>query len=346
MDLKEYLTDYSLRADKTLRKFFSERKKEASKIDSLSVEVMSSLENFIYGGKKVRGALTVLGYQMVGGKDFSRILPVSIAVEIMHSSLLIHDDFIDNDKFRRGKPTLHEIYSKGNTGHYGASIALIIGDLGIFLSNQLIAESNFKSDLKIKALIEFQKLLVNTGYGEILDIAFDKRENLSWDEILKVRIYKTAHYTFVMPLAIGAILGGASEDVLKNIEKYGGPVGVGFQIRDDILGVFGDTKITGKSNESDIKEGKSTFLYVKATELAKKSDKEFLHKWYGSKNLTKTKIEKVRELIKEIGALDYSQNLALKLAKEGKAYIPKMTQNSKYREILSNLADFVVTRDK
>lgn len=346
MDLNKYLGEYSEQADRYLKKYFSEKRKEASKIDPLAVEVLTTLENFIYGGKKVRGALTVLGYQMTGGKNFHAILPVSIAVEILHSSLLIHDDFVDNDKFRRGKPTVHEIYSRGNTDHYGASIALIIGDVGIFLSNQLLAESNFDSDLKIKAIVEFEKLLVNTGQGEILDIAFDKKKSLSWDDILKVRIYKTADYTFVMPLTVGAILGLADNKVLEGIRKYAEPVGVGFQIRDDILGVFGDSKVTGKSNESDIIEGKFTFLYVKALELANKNEKQFLKKWYGSKDLNKSKIEEIRQIIKKVGALDNSQNLALDLAIEGKSHISILTQEKEYQAILSSLADFVVTRDK
>ncbi|KKQ97872.1 MAG: Polyprenyl synthetase superfamily [Candidatus Woesebacteria bacterium GW2011_GWB1_39_12] len=346
MDVKKYLSDYSEEADLYLSNYFSQKRKEASGIDPLTVNVLNTLENFIQGGKKVRGALTVLGYKMVGGKKIDDILPVSCAIEIMHSSLLIHDDFIDHDNFRRGKPTVHRIYAKENSEHYGASIALIIGDVGIFLSNQILADSSFNPKLIIRAFHEYEDLLVNTGYGEILDIAFDKKTSISWDDILKIRKYKTAHYTFVMPLTVGAVLGGADSRVLSGIKNYGEPIGIGFQIRDDILGVFGDPKVTGKSNESDIKDGKRTFLSTKAMELVSSSDKEFLKKYYGSKGLRKKEVIKIKNIIKTSGALEYSQNLALNLAEKGKKYIHKVSKDEGSQKILAEFANFVVTRDK
>jgi len=346
MDAKSYLEDYAKQAGKYLKKFFAEKSKEASKIDKLAVEVLGTLENYISGGKKIRGALTVLGYQITGGKRTRDILPVSAAVEIVHSALLIHDDFIDKDRFRRGKPTVHEIYAKGNSEHYGASIALIIGDIGIFLSNQILASSNFDAKMIIKATSEFENLLIKTGYGEILDIAFDSKKSTTWGDILKVRTYKTAYYTIVMPLTVGAILGGAKDKTLKAIENYGVPVGIAFQLADDILGVFGKSDKTGKSSESDIREGKKTLLFVKALELARDKERQFLLKWYGSDKLDKNKIEKIRQAIKDSGSLDYSRKLAEEMAEKGKKYIPKITGNLQFRETLSSLADFMVYRSK
>jgi len=346
MDLKLYLSDYSRDADNFIKTYFADKRKRAAKIDPLAVKVLTTLENFLYGGKKVRGALTVLGYRMAGGKNVKDILPVSIALEIMHSSLLIHDDFIDHDDFRRGKPTVHRIYAKGQSEHFGASIAVIIGDVGIFLSNQILADSSFDSDLITNAFNKYEELLINTGYGEILDIVFDKKKNITWNDILKVRKYKTAHYTFVMPLTVGAVLAAAEEKTLINIKKYGEPVGIGFQIRDDILGIYGDPDVTGKSNESDIKEGKKTFLLIKALDMADKENKAYLGKWYGSAELKTKETNKIREIIKNCGAYDYSQKLALDLATEGKKYVSQITIRKEYQNILNDFADFVVTRDK
>lgn len=346
MNSKKYLAEHRRTADKFLKEFFAKKRKEAKKIDPLAVKVLNSLEEYIAGGKKVRGALTLLGYQAAGGKKKKDIIPVSAAVEIIHSSLLIHDDFIDKDKMRRGKPTVHELYSKQNSKHYGASIALMIGDVGFFLSHQLIANSRFETSKIVKAMSELERLLINTGYGEVLDIAFDFKEKITWDDMLKVRLYKTAHYTFVLPLTIGTTLGEAKKGVFKAIKDYGESVGLAFQIRDDILGVFGDPEITGKSNESDIKEGKKTLLYTKALEMADRKGRDFIKKWYGSRALTKRKIEKIRKIIKNSGALNYSSSLAEELVEKGKRSIPEITKSKKYQEIFSSLADYIVKREK
>lgn len=346
MSSLSFLSDYRKNSKDFFTEYFKVKKEEAKKIDQLTFDAVEKLENYIEGGKKVRGALTVLGYKAAGGKKQKDIIPVSAAAEILHSSLLIHDDFIDHDEVRRGKPTMHKLYSKGKNDHYGASIALIVGDLGLFMGHHLLIDSSFDADKKIKAAKELDNLLINTAYGEILDIAFDQKDKLTWDEIFKVRKLKTADYTFSLPLKIGAILGGAEEKTLKAIDRYGEPVGIAFQVRDDVLGVYGDPGVTGKSNESDIREGKKTFLFTKATEMAEDKDRKFLEEWYGSENLTKEKMQKIRKIVKDSGALQYSENLAQELVKKGVAEIPKITKDKKYQQILEGLAEYMIKREK
>lgn len=346
MSSLNFLADYRETSKDFFKNYFREKKKEARKIDPLILEAIKNLEEYIHGGKKVRGALTVLGYKAAGGEKEKEIIPVSAAAEIIHSSLLIHDDFIDRDGVRRGKPTLHKIYADKESKHYGDSIAIIIGDLGFYLGHKLVAESNFTPAKKIRSLVTLDSLLINTGYGQVLDITLDKKENLEWEDIFKVRKLKTADYTFALPLKIGAILAGADKKVLGAIKKYGEPVGIAFQIKDDILGVFGDPKVTGKSNESDIKEGKKTFLFAKAAEMSAKKGKDYLEKWYGSEKLDKKKTEKIREIIRESGALGYSEELARKLVKEGKESVSQITKNKKYQKTLAQLADYMVERKK
>jgi len=345
MDAVKYLKDYILKAEPLFTDFFRKERAIARNIDPLAVEVVDNLERFLQGGKKVRGALTVLGYQSVGGKKINNILPVSMAVELMHSSLLIHDDFIDNDLYRRGKPTIHSLYSRKYSPHYGASIALIVGDLGIFLSHKILAGSKFDPVLIRKAILTYEKLLVNTGQGEIMDIAFDFKKNATWDDVRKVRIYKTSHYTFAMPLSLGAILGGANDAVLDAIMKYSEPVGIAFQIIDDLLGIFGDTKLTGKSNNSDIKEGKITLVYLKAFENANNFQRNFMKKWYGNKNISADKIDEIKNIIEETGSFQKCRNIACELVVEGKRYTKGITTDKKILEVLNSLADFTVERN-
>lgn len=338
LDIKRLLADYSGKSEDFLKKFFDEKKKEAAKIDPEIVRALEIFEDYSSGGKKVRGALTVLGYKMVGGRDFQAILPVSLGIELLHNFLLIHDDIIDKDALRRGKPTVHE--------RVGSSKAIMVGDIGAFLGYELILTANFPREALVKAFTKLNDYVLKTGYGEMLDIDYDRRLDLSWDDIYKVRLYKTAYYTFTMPLTVGATLFGADQSIYKAIEEYGKNVGIAFQIADDTLGVFGDPKVTGKSNDSDIKEGKKTFLYAKAMELVKGEDKTFLQKRFGAKDLSKSEIGRIKEIFKDSGSLEYSKKLALRLAGEGKKVIKSMSQESKYQKILAELADFVVARDK
>lgn len=345
MDAKKYLLEFSERFEAFSKKMFSRKVKEALKIDLIAARALRNLENYLAGGKKVRPALTSLGYKIAGGREIKEVLPAGFAVELMHNSLLIHDDFVDNDEIRRGKPTLHKVYLNKNGEHYAVSMAIITADVGIFWANEILSGLDFAPKTVTKAVNLLNHFLLNTGYGELMDIDFDYHPEISWNDILNIRIYKTAYYTFVMPLTVGAVLGGASDALLENLEKFGLNVGLAFQLRDDVLGVFGDSDKTGKSSESDILEGKKTLLYFKALEFAKGSDKEFLKKTYGHiKN--QAQVTKIRKIIKDCGALGYSEELAKNYVKKGKKFITAITGNGSLRETLATFVDYMIEREK
>ena len=346
MDARAYLSNYSKQANTFLNSYFKIKKNAAKKIDSDLSDVIEVFQNYSKGGKNLRGALTILGYKAAGGKNLKAIMPVSCGIELFHNFILIHDDIIDKDKLRRGMPTVHEIYSKGKDAHYGNSKAIMVGDIGAFLAYELILSSSFSKEKVIAAVGKLNDLLTKTAYGQILDIDYDYKKEVTWDEILKVRTYKTSYYTIVLPLTVGATLASANKKTLKAIEDYGVPVGISFQLIDDILGIFGKSGKTGKSTEGDIKEGKKTLLFAKALELANKKDKEYLLKWYGNKDLDKEKIEKVKEVIKMSGSLDYSKDLAKKLIVKGKKNISQITKSKKEVLMLESLADFIIEREK
>lgn len=345
MDAKVYLTKFSDKFEVFSKKMFSGEIKKASKIDLVAKNSLINIQNYMSGGKKVRPALTSLGFKLASGKDSEKVLPAAFAVELMHNGLLIHDDFVDNDETRRGKPTMHKVYLNDNGEHFAASMAIITADVGIFWANEIVSNSNFEPKLITKAVGLFNRHLLNTGYGELMDIDYDFRDKTTWRDILNIRIYKTAYYTFIMPLTVGAVLGGANENLLKNIEKFGYNVGLAFQLRDDVLGIFGDSGETGKSNESDILEGKKTLLYFKALELADDSDKKFLEMYYGNIS-DPNQVEKIRLIIKNTGALEYSEKVAKDYIKKGKAFIPKLSQNKDLQETLSTFADYMIERNK
>lgn len=344
MNAKNYLEAYSQKADKFLDSFFLKKKALAKKIDPDLSNILQVFLDSSKGGKRARGALTVLGYESLGGKNFEVILPVSCGIEMFHNFLLIHDDIIDKDRLRRGKPTVHTIYAKKRGEHYGNSKAIVIGDVGAFLAYELLLSSDFSKERTLEAVSKLNEFLLKTGYGQLLDIDYDFKKQISWEEILKVRTYKTAYYTIVMPLTVGAILAGAPKSVLSAIESYGIPVGIAFQLVDDVLGVFGSTGKTGKSNLSDIREGKKTFLYAKALERLSAPEKKFLKRWYGAADVGKKQVREVRKIMVSSGALDYSQKLAGRLVMKGKRYVPKITMDRKCQKVLESLADFMVIR--
>ena len=131
---EDYLKAYSQKADRFLYSFFKKKKALAKKIDPDLVSILQVFQDYSKGGKKARGALCVLGYQACGGRNIEDILPISCAIELFHNYLLIHDDVIDKDKRRRGKPTIHTIYARARGEHYGNSKAIIIGDIPRFFS--------------------------------------------------------------------------------------------------------------------------------------------------------------------------------------------------------------------
>lgn len=352
MDARAYLDDYSKRANKFLDKFFAKEEKEAGKISPITAEMMRIYRKFM-GGKNIRGSLVKLGYECFGGKDEKVIIKASLMIEITHSFFLMHDDIMDKDSLRRNMPTIHiqyeglhrERYKKREASHFGLCMAIDVGDAGFALSHLLLANSNFSDEIKTKVLKCFNEQVLMTAFGQALDLVYEVANRLSEEDILRIHHYKTANYTITGPLQYGALFAGADEREIKKIEKYGLPVGIAFQLRDDELGLFADEKTLGKPIGSDVKENKNTILHLKALELAKGEEKEFIKYAYGNKNLTKKEIERVREITKRTGALAYSQRMAKSLVEKGKRFIPQITQDTELADMLANMADFMIERE-
>lgn len=191
------------------------------------------------GGKKIRGALINLGYQITGGES-EAILDIAAAYEIFHSSILIHDDIIDQSLERRGKPSLYQVLG-GN--HYGISQAITLADAGFFMAIKIISETNFPDKEKNKALTLFSKTMLDTAIGQMLDI--EKGDPLT---IMKL---KTAQYTISSPLQLGALLAGAGKGLVRVLGEFGENLGIAFQIKDDILD--GEVKVLEESEKAALK---------------------------------------------------------------------------------------------
>ncbi|MEM2213457.1 MAG: polyprenyl synthetase family protein [Candidatus Nezhaarchaeales archaeon] len=308
------------------------------------------------GGKRIRPSLMILGYAGSKGIIDSRIVKASISIELTHSYLLIHDDVMDRDEVRRNRPTvwrafrdLHsEIYGHEDAAHYGYSMAIIAGDLSAVYAVQALLRSGFEYDVVLEAVEVLQDVIEKTGHGQILDMTLEK-ESLGMvkeKDVLEVHRLKTAIYTIDGPLRMGGVLARADRELLNAYSKYAIPVGIAFQLQDDILGVFGDEKVVGKPVDSDIKEGKKTLLVVKAWERATPEQRKILERTLGNRYASNEDVEMVREVIRSTGALDYVRKLALKLAEEGSSALDEADISYDVKKILKDLAKLVVERIK
>jgi len=239
MDFKKYLKETAKKLDREAGKILQEELKKAEKTDKKLVPLITAFIKSCRGGKGIRGALVILGYEMVNSKFKSKqslrskdlqkskvkeIIKVAAAYEILHSAILVHDDIIDRSLIRRDKPALHKIL--GNN-HYGLSQAISLADYGFFLSYKIISGSQFPPEQKASALKLYSQVMIETAWGEMLDLE-------STDPLI-VATLKTARYTIAGPLQMGAVLGGAGQDIVRAIGEAGESLGIAFQIQDDIL---------------------------------------------------------------------------------------------------------------
>lgn len=270
------------------------------------------------GGKRIRGALVMLGYEMFGGKNSAMIIDAALSIEMLQSYILMMDDIQDRSETRRGGPTAHIMlkdyhekhHLRDDSLHFGESIAMNAYLVGCHAALDLIASLDARPSLVLKALRNIHRCYMTTGHGQTLDIFNEVVDTLSENDVDNVLIWKTAFYTFVNPLQFGAILAGAGSKELDALYEYSLPAGRAFQITDDILGVFGNEFESGKSPLDDIREGKRTVLAVKALELADKPQSYFLKQCLGKHDLTAAEFKECQHIIKDSGALNYAKQSA------------------------------------
>lgn len=310
----------------------------------------------IRGGKRLRGAFVIKGYEMIKGEIDEEVYKAAMAIEMVHAYLLLLDDFNDKSDIRRGGPTAHKMIEqyhienklKGDPFHYGISTAAIAALVGQHTANNLLLSLKYPADLKIKAVRKVNDAINITALGQIRDIHNQTIHNAIEEDVLKVHEYKTANYTYLNPLQLGATLAGASEQELEDLKGYSIPAGIAFQIQDDILGMFGDPKETGKSNKDDLMEGKITLLITKALENASEPELKIIQSALGNRSVSDDIHRQVQDIIVKTGSLEYSKQFALKLVSESKESLnqkfSKYSGNAGFRFILG-VADYMIERE-
>jgi len=306
-----------LQVDAVLARFFSLAKNRAAAFGEQYVQLWQILENNTIGGKRFRPRMVMAAYQALGGTDVEAAAYVGAAFELLHTAFIVHDDVIDRDFTRRGAPNISGSYRDMATAagrsqriaeHSGISAAVIAGDLALFNCYRLIDRSGVVDVTRARLIEVMDDALFASAAGELIDVDFSiAAEVPRVDDILTMERLKTAVYSFECPLQAGAILAGASEEVVATLGDFGREIGIAYQIVDDLLGVFGTEAETGKTTIGDLREGKRTVMIAYATSTAEWQDVTHLH---GSEDLDEAGAEQIRSVLVSSGAKSFTEGLA------------------------------------
>lgn len=307
------------------------------------------------GGKYIRAFLINLGY-MYRNKDGVYADSLGVSYETFQTSILVHDDIIDCATKRRGKSTIPTLYndefknlscSTDLKEHTADSLGICLADLGFYSSISYLTKTYSNNKYFSKVLSYYTDIVLNTIKGEIIDVylPFKSRyvnSDVSLDDILEISKLKTSWYTIVGPFCLGLLLSGVNLKIVKQFEDALIPLGIAFQIKDDILGIYSDNQVLGK-NSSDITDFKQTVLYYYAI---KTSYKDELLKYYGKNNLNNDDINSVREIFNKSLSLDKSLSLMNSLFKEAKDSLLNIKMRREYRDIIFGFISYLENRKK
>lgn len=335
----DFVSKYKGQVDAALEKFFADKIAGKSGIEK---EAILKLREFtMRGGKRIRPLFMILGYWINSDID-SKIIDASISLELMQSYLLIHDDIIDQSEIRRGGPTFHRMF--GYEERINEGVSIVCADLSDAYSHEALLGVNFESDRLNSAMRLMSEIVEQTGIGQLMDITLSIGENITLEDVTTIHKYKTAQYTVNGPMKMGAILSGYKHP--ERIDDYGIPLGIAFQIQDDILGMFGNEKELGKSVVSDFEEGKKTHLILNTYEMARKNDVEFIKERLGKKGISNADFQRVKEIIEECGALEKTRELSKKYYDSAISSIDRITNSPPQKEQMKIMADLMVVRSK
>lgn len=354
--LQDELKQIATQTEQFLVAFFSEMEKESQKTDATVVDMTTLLQSHVLrGGKRIRPFLCWCGYRLAGGNNEKAAIHLGAAIELIHFYLLNVDDMADRDTKRHGGPTIEVEYEGALTqapkplrGHYARSFSEIASALLFTYAMELFRTVPASNQTALDIIGMVNRILIRdtaAGWQIHMHQNWESLDTVSEERFVRGLELVTAQYTFTGPLLIGVALAENKDVSLSTtLRAYGTHIGTAFQIYDDILGLFGDTKQTGKPVGNDVREGKKTLLIQYAFQRASKEDKLFLNKVLGT-NLSTEKLERVRTIIQQTGALDLSKRQAKKHVDQGLAALQTLPQ-SETKELLKELAIFVISREK
>ncbi|WP_296605569.1 polyprenyl synthetase family protein [Nocardioides sp.] len=301
----------------------------------------------VSGGKRFRAAFCYWGHRAVAAEvpDEDALVRACASLELLHASALVHDDLMDASDTRRGRPATHRLFEsehrgsqwRGDPEQYGAAAAILLGDLLLSWSDELLRRCGLPITQVAPALEVFDRCRAEVIAGQFLDVSVQARGRADVDTAMTVLRYKSAKYSVERPLHIGAALAGADDRTLGQLSAFGLPLGEAFQLRDDLLGVFGDPEATGKPAGDDLIEGKRTVLVALALDAAAPAAAALLDRSLGTA-LDVEQVAELRGIIDGSGAHAQVEAVIEELAAHAVAALDRADIDEGAREVLRQLA--------
>lgn len=337
----EFAHSFRSLVDERLRRYLNDKTQEIMKTASPSVELVQAVESLtMRGGKRLRPVLLAAAYRALRpDAPLEKAVDAGAALELLQSYLLIHDDFMDQDEERRGGKTAHVMLREahGGNAHQGHSLAILAGDLACAYAWELMLVAPFAHTRRSEALRAFLRAQKEVYLGQHLDIVGDPDTSRMHD-------LKTGSYTVRLPLQLGSLLANASDDEANALEAFGAPLGEAFQLRDDLLGTFGDPRKTGKPAGNDLRSGKRTSLITEAETSLDGGDRSSLARVFGNTDASEEAIATVAEMLVDRGVrarVEERLQILLERSREALGEAPIADEG---RALLDELANLFVMR--
>ena len=318
-------------------------------VDPVMREPLEYLRDLVHaGGKRLRPAFCYWAFVGAGGsKDDPAVVDAGAALELLHTFALIHDDVMDGSATRRGTAAVHAHFERrhesdrlrGEGRRFGEGVAILVGDLAFVYADQLLAGASRE------AWQVFDELRLEVNVGQYLDLVATARGDHSRETAERIARYKSAKYTVERPLHLGAALAGSLSQLQDPLSAFGVPLGDAFQLRDDLLGAFGDPDAIGKPVGDDLREGKPTALIALARERGDASQVALLDERLGRRDLTEADVAEIQSILVDTGAQEEVERQVKLLVEEALAALRDVDITADARERLAELAEFVAGRD-
>jgi geranylgeranyl diphosphate synthase type I len=343
--------DVVARVEGALKLFLDGRCEALARVGDDLEPVASAAADFVLtGGKRLRPTFAYWGWRTTRGAedDAQALITAAASLELLHASALVHDDVMDDSDTRRGRPAAHRAFARlhaehhwlGDSRSFGTSAAILLGDLLLCWSDQMFGSAGVGP----QAHQVYLRMREEVMAGQYLDLLEQARGRTSVDAALRVAEFKTSRYSVEQPLQLGAAAAGAPEATREALHRYGMALGEAFQLRDDVLGVFGDSSRTGKPTGDDLREGKRTLLAALAAQRADPEQAAVLRQGLGDRSLDSSGARRLAEVIVETGALASVEVRIAARASEARAALQEPAISPPARAALTDLVSVATDR--
>jgi geranylgeranyl diphosphate synthase type I len=350
------IEDLRSRVQGAIEEFLTTRAHLLAEVSDECMPLVEYVGDLMDGGKRLRAAFCYWAWRAAGGADQPGIVTAATALEFFQAAALIHDDIMDASDTRRGAPAMHRRFAglhrdggwAGDADHFGVSTAVLAGDLCLTWSDEMYTGSGLHPAAISRGRPVFDRMRTQLMGGQYLDLleqaTAGRRTHGTLHRARRVVHYKSAKYTVEHPLLLGARLAGAGDDLLAGLSAFGLPLGEAFQLRDDVLGVFGDTGQTGKPAGDDLREGKRTVLIALALDNAGPDEQATVRALLGDPGLDACGVETLRRIIVGAGALAGVEDMINDLLQRSLAALDGLPIDETSRSVLAALAQAATGR--